>query len=521
MEDNGLEFRTYWRIFLKWWWVLALGTVTAGLAAFFISDAMTPGYQAKTRLLVQGGQSSGAPFLSEVEPATGAGKYRDLIKTRPILERVIQELSLPYESDILFEKISVSSPGSLLEIRVNDPDPQLAADIANATAGVFINDFRTRQFGQIAQFKASLSQQGIVEGIVEDPRAIAAQAAIIAAQAATLSTLSIVEEAVPPPFPVSPRIKLNIILAAAVGLIISGLVVLLIQYLDDGIRSPEELKALTLMPNLGSVVRYRAHGKLGPIILDEQQRLSPFAESYKFLGTSLEWAASGTPGLRTLLVTSSRPGEGKTTTAVNLAISRAGDGKSVILVDGDFRRPDLHRIFEFDDSLGLTQILAGSLPVETALNKTRVEGLRVIASGPPAPNVTHISQILRSPKMKEIVEQLKGMADLVIFDSAPVLSVTDPMLMAPLLDGVLLVVAAHGTGREVVKRAAEALQQVHMSVSGTVLNNMAPNDLKRFYYYYPHYPANERSWPNGKSGFLSKVLTMGRRAKDSKGRRSK
>lgn len=255
MQDPGMDIRAYWRIFRKWWWVLGLGVVGAVLIAFFLNGTLTPIYGAKAKILVQGRQTPRLPSVGETEASQQlARNYSDLIKTRPIQLLVVQQLSLPYGPGTLSGKISVSSPRSLIEIRVSDPDPELAAKISNTTARTFIDEFRSRQFLQIAQFQASLSQYGIVQ----DP-------SIIAAQASTMSTLSIVEEALAPSAPSSPRTRINMMIAAVLGLLAAGLVVVLLEYLDNSIKSSEELKAITGMAVLSAVMRYQPRNGLGPL----------------------------------------------------------------------------------------------------------------------------------------------------------------------------------------------------------------------------------------------------------------
>ena len=414
---------------------------------------------------------------------------------------MIQQLSLNYGPGTLAGKISVSSPRSLIEIKATDPDPELAARIANATAQTFIDDFRSRQFVQIAQFQRSLSQQGILE----DP-------SIIAAQASTMSSLSIVESALAPSSPSSPRKRANLAVAAVIGLLVAVLVVFVLEYFDNSIKSPDELKALTGMAVLGAVMRQQIRNGGGPVALSQENRNSAMAESYKFLRTNLEFAALDTQGIKTLLVTSSSPEEGKTTTAANLAISVAQEGQSVILVDSDLRKPAMQRVFNVRDHKGLTNVLVGAATLQEAMSETVVEGLRVIPSGPLPPDA---AQVLRSSRMKEVLEELKNSADLVILDSPPLLSVTDPMLLAPLVDAVLMVVDANHTGRDTVKRGAEILMQAHPSPVGTVLNKVTARGGGYYYYYYyyhhGYYDDGSELKRDGRFGVLSKMFRRGNR----------
>ena len=344
MEENGLNLRAYGSILSKWWWVLTLGVVGAAVAGYLVSYTITPIYDSSAKILVQGGQTPGVPTAGDVQTSERlARSYSDLIENRPVLEKIVELLALPYGPDALSGKISVSSPRSLIIIKASDPDPLLAADIANVTARTFIDDFRDRQFTQIAQLQASLGQYGITE-----------DSSLVSAQAATLSTLSIVEGAIASASPSSPRTRLNVLLAAMMGLMVAGLVIFVVEYVDDSIKSAEDLERITGLTSLGSVAgglttlgsvsRHRVKDGFFPTILPEGHGQDPLSESYKYVGLNLEFAAIETGKIGTILMTSALPGEGKSTTASNLAISLARSGKSVVLVDADLRKPALNRV---------------------------------------------------------------------------------------------------------------------------------------------------------------------------------
>ena len=180
------------------------------------------------------------------------------------------------------------------------------------------------------------------------------------------------EEARPPSYASSPRTRLNMFLGTLSGLLFAGVVVLLIEFFDARVKTPEELKSLTGLNILGSVMRYQSSNGSSPITVADEKRHSPLVESYKFLQTNLEFAALGTPGLKSLLVTSSSPAEGKTTTAANLAVSMASEGKSVILVDADLRKSTLHGVFGIENRKGWTHVLLGNSTIEEALVPTSV-----------------------------------------------------------------------------------------------------------------------------------------------------
>ena len=497
---DQLDLRAYWRILLRWWWLLALGVVGAAVATFFLSRAMTPIYEATAKVLVQGGATPGTPSLSDLQASQQlARNYGDLIKTRPILEQVIEELSLSEGSGALSDKITVTNPRSLIEVKVADPDPNLAAELANTIAQTFMSDYRDKQFLQIAQFQTSLAQYGITQ----DP-------SIIAAQAATMGTLRMAEPAVPPSSPSSPRTISNMILGALLGLLVAALAVFVLEYLDDRIKSPEDLKALTGLATLGSVLRYRTGDGKIPVTLSDEHLRSVMAESYKFLRTNLQFAALGTQGFKTLLITSSSPEEGKTTTAANLAVSLASEGKSVILVDSDLRKPALHRVFDLPEHKGLTHLILGDATLDEVMSPTSIEGLRVISSGPVPPDATYV---LGSPKMKEVVEEIKNSADIVIFDSPPILVVADPMLLGGLVDGVLMVVNSERTRQDTVKHSVENLRQAAPAFMGAVLNKVSTKGRGGYYYYYysSYYGEDGQERQSRRSRLFGKVFRKKRR----------
>ena len=411
-----------------------------------------------------------------------------LAKTRPILSQTIADAGLPYTTGKLRSTISVGTSRSFITITGKDPDPVLAAQIANTTAQAFIDDFRRRQFTEIASFQASLDQFGIQN----DP-------SIVAAQASAISTLSIVEQADPPGSPSSPNTKLNIIWGVGLGLLVAGLLIILLEYLNDRIRSAEEVKAITGLDALGSVLSYEPADRHLPLTIVDEEQADMLSESYKFLQTNIEFASMGMKGTILLLVTSSKPGEGKTTTAANLAISVANEGKSVILVDADLRKPAIHRVFDIDggNQQGLTHVLLGHNTLDEVLSTTRVRGLRILPSGPLPPDA---AQVLRTAGMRKLMQQLKNRADLVIFDSPPLLSVTDPMLLAPMVDGVILVVDAQGTPRETVRQGATILRQAMPGFSGTVLNKVKRGGGGYYYNYYYYSSSSNNGTSSGHRG---------------------
>ena len=234
------------------------------------------------------------------------------------------------------------------------------------------------------------------------------------------------------------------------------------------------------LPNLGHV----------PLVEEEGLRLirdistfSPLMESYRSLRTNINFAAVGTK-LRSLVVTSSVPAEGKSTTAANLAMAMALDGKRVIIIDADLRRPSLHKLFRLESSPGLTDILVGTHEIADVIKPSGVDNVSVISAGSPPPNP---AELLGSAKMGELITELESLADIVLFDSPPTLAVADSIVLAARTNGVLLVIGYGETKKTNSRNAVAALQRANARVLGTVLNRVEGPSSGYYYgkYYVP------------------------------------
>lgn len=290
----------------------------------------------------------------------------------------------------------------------------------------------------------------------------------------------IIEEAGVPSEPIRPKKPQNIMFAGLLGIFFGLCLALLQELLDDRINSPEEAERVLRLPNLGHV----------PLVEEEGLRLirdistfSPLMESYRSLRTNLNFAAVGN-SLRTMVITSSVPAEGKSTTAANLAMAMALDGKRVIIVDADLRRPSLHKLFRLESSPGLTDVLVGTHEVEEVIKSSGVDNVSVISAGSPPPNP---AELLGSSKMTDLIEKLKSLADIVLFDSPPALAVADSIVLAGRTDGVLLVIGYGETKKANSRKAVELLTRANARVLGTVLNRIEGPSSGYYYgkYYVP------------------------------------
>ena len=295
-----------------------------------------------------------------------------------------------------------------------------------------------------------------------------------------MNSVRVAEPAKPPFEPVRPKVVQNTFLAALVGLMLAAGAALLIEYLDDTVKTSEDVDRVADLPTLGNIVRFRRNGQPDRLVSESDPK-SPVAEAYRVLRANLDFARVGHPGA-TLMVTSALEEEGKSTTAANLAVINALAGRSVILVDADLRRPSAHKFLGLENESGLTTLLVRrGVAAEALLRDTSVKGLRVLTSGPTPPNP---AELLSSPRMGEIIEELKACAEMVIFDSPPLLAVSDPVILGSRLEGVALVVDSGKTRGGALARAIEALERTSVPILGVVLNKVSTSGGTGYYYHY-------------------------------------
>jgi capsular exopolysaccharide synthesis family protein len=219
----------------------------------------------------------------------------------------------------------------------------------------------------------------------------------------------------------------------------------------------------------------------GKLITKENPK-SPIAESYRTLRTNIQFSSLDNE-IKVLHITSAGPGEGKSTTAANLAVAMCQAGKKVIILDCDLRRPSQHKIFKLQNIRGLSNLLVENLELQEEVQETDIEYLSVLTTGPIPPNP---AELVGSNKMKSFVNELKENSDfdLIIIDSPPVLSIADALLLSSFADATMLVIKAGETTKEMVVDAKESLLNVKSNIIGTVLNQIEKNGSSYYYYYY-------------------------------------
>lgn len=318
------------------------------------------------------------------------------------------------------------------------------------------------------------------------------------------TNIRIMERARPPAFPYRPRTGFNLLVSLVLGLGLGVGMALLLDYLDNTVGSPEDLKRVGDYPLLALIPR---HGQRQPTMRRARRRQAEAvaqsfdlvthadgqaaaAEAFRELRTSILLSHPGTPAQR-IMITSANPEDGKTATAVNLAIVLAQLGRRVVLVDTDLRRPRIHVVFSIENGRGVSNYLSG---LETdplsLLRRSPVENLDVLTSGPIPPNP---SELLNSAVFGELSHKLLSQGwDHVVFDSPPVLSVSDPVVIASVVDTGILVVRAGRTARQALRSAADKLAKSNVNHFGVVLNDVDLDAAGAPYDYYQHY-VGERS----------------------------
>jgi capsular exopolysaccharide synthesis family protein len=551
----GMDLRAYWFIIRRWWWLILLAAVLAGASAYVVSRYFTtPEYQATTRLLVQpSSATSGVGYQDVLAGQQVALTYAELLRSESISQEALHRLdarvaagSTPAYKQPLAYSVEVQrlQDTGILELRVVSTDPRLAADLAAMIAGVFIEQSSQRQSARFAASKDALNKQmSSVEDDIARVKSQLAQSygdarASLEAQLAQLQDtlarlngsyqgvqlaeiqsvdlITVAEPAKVPEAPVRPNVLQNVLLATTVGVLLGVGVAFLIEYLDTRIRGAEQAEAATQSTVLGQVwyTPELARGSSNGSRLLLHDEHSPIGESFRLLRVNLHFASVDRP-LRSLLVASAMPDEGKSVLALNLAAALAESGQRVVLLDADLRRSTLSRYTGVSQQPGLTDALfdrQGNLqkylyPVPEARN------LWIVPAGikPPDPH-----ELLASQRMAEFVQQLGTLTDTLIVDSPPLLAVADAAVLAEKVEAALLVLEAGATDRRAAAAAAEQLRRSSAVFLGVVLNK-APlggrgdGSYKQYYYYYYYYDHYSR--PNGRPPTLWQRLWPPRRQK--------
>jgi tyrosine-protein kinase Etk/Wzc len=344
-------------------------------------------------------------------------------------------------------------------------------------------------------------------------------------EAGKIGNVRVIDPAKEPLRPIKPRKALNLLIGLVVGLVLGVGLSFFLDSLDNSVKTAEEIENTYGIPVLGLIPNIqdqagRGHRKNGE---DEIMRISstlvtkytprsPVSEAYRAIRTNIQFSKIDAP-LKSLVVTSAAPSEGKSTTAANLAFTTAMAGARTLLIDADLRRPVVHSLFGLEREPGMTNILVERLPLEQVIKPSGVENLDILTCGAIPPNP---SELLGSQRMRALVAQLKGRYDLVIFDSPPAITVTDTAVLSSQVEGVVMVILSHGTDRRALARAKNLLTNVGANILGAILNRIDLSGIGSSYDYYYHYHYYYYSDEDPKSGKRRRLwdLLMNRKRKE-------
>ena len=525
------DLRQYIALLWRWAWLIVLAIALAGAAAYITSSLQDPVYQSTTTMLINEAPSTRtSEYTAILTSERLARTYSQMFEKRPVLDEVYETLALEGvyagpEAIAGAVEVQLVRDTQLIELSVENTDPELAALIANTLVDVFVSQNQALQASRYAESKASLEEQLTrIDGQIHNTVAalddlgeeadddlefqrleselaqyrqsynnlLQSYEQIRLSEAQATSNVVQVEPASVPKKPIRPRVMMNTALAAVVGGMLAVGAIFLMEALDDTLKSPDDVNRHLRLPVIGTIMWHETES--GAPVTAETPR-SPTSESFRSLRTNIRYASVDFP-IRTLLVTSPSASDGKSTVISNLATVLAQGGDRTLLVDADMRRPTQHKRFNLANRFGLSSFFVfqslfenpDQLP-EGTIMETGTEDLSVITSGKRPPNP---SELLASEKMFMLLNQLNQEYELVVVDSPPVLAVTDATVLAPRTDGVVLVIWPGETKVEAARQAVQQLQRVGANILGVVLNGVDPRSSRYGYYYrYDYYYASD------------------------------
>lgn len=474
-----MELRDYLRV-LRRNWILITATTLIGLLVGGLASVLTkPTYTAETQLFVAI-QSSGSVQELQQGNTFSQARVQSYVKTVDspvVLQPAIDALGLSMTANDLANRTTATTDAStvLINISVADGSPVQAAALAQAVGDSLIQ----------------------AVDVLERPKT----------GGSSPVRLSVIKPAIAPSGPSAPNTRLNLLLGLLLGVAFGVAGAVLKSTLDYRIRGEVELRRVTEAPLLGAIA-FDQDAMKKPL-LTQAKAQSPRAESFRQLRTNLQFAnVSGKAA--SVLVTSSLPGEGKSTTAANLAISVAQAGRTVCLVDADLRRPMVNEYLGLDRNAGLTTALVGNADVNDLLQPWGHDSLYVLTSGAIPPNP---SELLGSDEMKMLIERLEQAFDIVIVDAPPLLPVTDAAVLSRHVGGVVVVVGAFKTKQHDLDKSLKALEMVEANILGVVLNRLPVKGPDAYAYAYYGLEQSERDAPR-KRGHATELASDGSHASD-------
>lgn len=430
-----MELQDYLHVFRKSWLLILVLTVLGGALGLTYALLATPTYTASARVFVS---TSGATNASDLQLGNTFTQqrvktYTELVTTAAVLQPAIDALHINTSVAKMRGQVSAIAPlnTTVIDVSVQNSDPVFAAQLATQVANQLIS--------VVQDIETTNSLQG------------------------SPVRLTVVQEAELPKVPTSPKKTLSVALGILLGLALGVGTALVRAALDTRVRSERDLEAITDAPVLGGIV-FDPKAKERPLIVHEDSH-SPRAENFRTLRTNLQFLDAGRRE-RAFVVTSPMAGEGKSTTCTNLAIALAQAGAKVLLVGADLRKPKMANYMAIEGGVGLTDVLIGRVELADAVQRWGRTELYLLPAGQIPPNP---SELLGSALMADLIAKLHKQYDVVLYDAPPLLPVTDAAVLARLVGGALLIVAAGKTHGPQVESALATLENVGAPISGLVL----------------------------------------------------
>ena len=451
-----MDLIAYLRLLRRRWWIVVLAIIVCVGGAIGGTRLEHARYRSSTRLLVSG--------------ASPVGVVDELTRRQLAEERAV-----------LFSQISTTDPVvQAAEAAAATASP--GADVAGAAPAVSAGATGADPFLTITvSANTAAAAQAIAAAYVQIlPTELNKLDQI---QSAITTLLTTVTPAGLPSTPFSPQPKRNALIGFALGVVLGVAAALIRETLDTTLRDSDEVRRLSRIQILGVIPREFADEPLPAATRSHSRR----SEAYRHVRTNLEFSSDDAP--RSFVVTSAGKGEGKSSTAANLALLISRAGKDVVVVDADLRKPSLAGYFNAEASYGLTNVLSGSAQLDDMLQQISGERITVLASGPVSRNP---SEMLSSDAMEHLLTELHERFDIVIVDTPPVLAVTDALLAGKHTDGMIIVARMRSTTRSALRRSIEAIERVHARLLGVIVNAAVEAEDKR-YGYGQGYVSAERS----------------------------
>lgn len=431
----------------RWITVFATALITITVTVGY-TLIQTPMYQATTGLFVSTNSSDSASDLYQGSRYSQERvvSYMELLAGETLASRTIERLNLDIDTEELQDRISAKSKPNtvIINVSVLDESPVRARDIANALTDEFV--LMTREL------------EAPAPGVAPEARVV------------------VVQRASTPRNPVIPQRARNIALGTLLGGILGVGLAVLRDQLDNTVKTQDGLVAITGTSAVGQIPLSKSFDTNHALLFDNDNSIA--SEAFRKIRTNLRFLAVDDPP-HVIVITSSAPGEGKSTTAINIGLVLAEAKYNVVLVDGDLRRPSLAKYLEMPGVAGLSTVLSGGAPIKDVLQETRFPGLSLLAAGLSPPNP---SELLGSLAAKKLWNELRSQFDFVIIDSPPLLAVTDGAVLAAETDGALVIARAGKTKRDQLMQAIMALDNVNAKTLGLILN-MVPNARHNSYSY--------------------------------------